>query len=227
VSTPAFLGRQLDTATRAEFFRTGTAHVDALWSEIARCFVPDFRPDRALDFGCGVGRVALPLAARCRQVLGVDIAPEMVAESRANAIAEGISNVTFEVADGLDRVEGLFDFVHSMVVLQHVPPRLGYGMFERLVSLVAPGGIGAIHVTYSNPAGWAQRARHAMYARWPALDALRRRLRPAATGPAVPMHAYDLGRLLLVLEQAGTTRCQVELTNHGLSGALIVFQRQP
>lgn len=225
VTTPAYRGRHLDAAARRDFFRTGTEHVDALWAEIERAFVPAFRPRRALDFGCGVGRVTLALASRCEAVLGVDIASGMVAEARANAAADACANVTFTTAGDAEALDGPYDLVHSMVVLQHVPPAHGYPLFARLASLVSRGGIGAIHVTTADPSSWSQKVRRRLYNRVPALDALRQRIRPGADGPVVPMHAYDLGRLSAMLSDLGCQRCQLQLTGHGLPGALIVFQR--
>lgn len=88
-SRPENLGRTLDDASLARFFQTGVDHVDALWKTIEQSFGLNagFRPQRALDFGCGVGRITLAMAARCDQVLGVDIAASMVAKGQEHAAA--------------------------------------------------------------------------------------------------------------------------------------------
>jgi 2-polyprenyl-3-methyl-5-hydroxy-6-metoxy-1,4-benzoquinol methylase len=41
-------------------------------------FGDDFAPRRVLDFGCGVGRVTLPLARRVDAVVAIDIADSML-----------------------------------------------------------------------------------------------------------------------------------------------------
>ena len=53
----------------------------------------------ALDVGTGTGRLALALATWCRRVVGIDRAPEPLAEARSRAAAAGLANVEFVVAD--------------------------------------------------------------------------------------------------------------------------------
>jgi len=48
-------------------------------------FILGFAPDRVLDAGCGTGRVAIELARRGVETVGVDLDPGMLATARANA----------------------------------------------------------------------------------------------------------------------------------------------
>src|SRR5437879_10482899 len=50
---------------------------------------------RLLDLGCGTGQLALPLAARFQEVVGMDPEPEMLAEAALQAGAAAVSNVTW------------------------------------------------------------------------------------------------------------------------------------
>lgn len=57
--------------------------------------------DRVLDVGCGTGALAR-LAARWAtpgHAVGVDLSAPMIDQARAEAAAEGLANVTFEVGD--------------------------------------------------------------------------------------------------------------------------------
>ncbi len=56
-----------------------------------------------LDLGCGVGRVAMALAPRCRSVLGLDVSAGMVFEARRRC---DLPTVRFEVTSGRD-LDGL------------------------------------------------------------------------------------------------------------------------
>jgi SAM-dependent methyltransferase len=48
-------------------------------------FIVRFEPESVLDAGCGTGRVAIELARRGIEVVGVDLDPPMIAEARAKA----------------------------------------------------------------------------------------------------------------------------------------------
>ena len=77
---------------------------------------------RALDFGCGVGRITLALARRFDEVVGIDISSTMI--KRAREIGAGVPNCRFAVGDEAELralPDEQFDFVLSLLVLQHLP----------------------------------------------------------------------------------------------------------
>src|SRR5438552_18194119 len=63
-----------------EFLATGEGDVTRLIHALQRLAEPVTR-EAALDFGCGVGRVTLPLARRFARVVGLDAAPTMVVQA--------------------------------------------------------------------------------------------------------------------------------------------------
>lgn len=71
-------------------------------------------PDRrALDIGTGTGHTAFALAPFVREVIAVDLTPEMLAEAETLRTARNIGNVRFETADAhaLPFPDGAFDIV--------------------------------------------------------------------------------------------------------------------
>ena len=70
---------------------------------------------RVLDLGCGDGTTALPEAERGAEVLGVDIAENLVAAGNARAKAAGLDNIRFQQGDASD-LQGLADDSFDLVV---------------------------------------------------------------------------------------------------------------
>src|SRR5258708_1245707 len=87
---------RLDDAAKEKFFQSGREHVGWLWSEIERGFGISFSPGRSLDYGCGVGRVLIPLAEKSRSVVGVDISQAMLEEARKNCSEHDVANAEFQ-----------------------------------------------------------------------------------------------------------------------------------
>ncbi len=94
--------------------------------------------DRALEIGCGTGRITRQLAVRCREVIGIDASPEMirVATERSAEYA----NIRYELADfdRFDAAKGSFDAVVSVATLHHLPLR---SSLARMRDWVAAGGM--------------------------------------------------------------------------------------
>jgi SAM-dependent methyltransferase len=95
----------------------------------------DAQPDRALDLGTGTGAAAVAIAQRWpgTEVVGVDIARQMVEEARRKLPPELGSRVRFDVADAarLPFPDGSVD----LVVLANMIP-----FFDELTRVVAAGG---------------------------------------------------------------------------------------
>ncbi len=77
-----------------------------------------------LDLGCGDGTTALPAAKRGANVLGVDIAENLVAAGNARATAAGLDNLRFQEGDASnlqDLADDSFDLVVSMFGAMFAP----------------------------------------------------------------------------------------------------------
>jgi SAM-dependent methyltransferase len=190
---------------------------------------PSFAPVRALDFGCGVGRLLIPLATRCPDVTGVDVSPSMLAEARRNCDAAGATEVRLlQGDDELSEVTGLFDFVHSYIVLQHIPVERGERLVRKLAAMLAPGGVGMVHVTYrSGITGFLNRLRYwarlnVPGARWVAGLARGR----ARTAPVMQMNEYSITRLLELLCDEGCREVHVRFSGHGSARGVLLFARK-
>jgi SAM-dependent methyltransferase len=70
---------------------------------------------RVLDLGCGDGTTALPIAQHGADVLGVDIAENLVAAGNRRAKAAGLANIRFEQGDACN-LKGIVDESFDLVV---------------------------------------------------------------------------------------------------------------
>lgn len=100
------------------------------------------RPMRVLDIGCGWGGLALYLNKHygC-EVLGVALAPDQIAFCKERAKAAGVEDkVKFALMDYRD-VEGEFDRISSVGLLEHVGTIHYPQFYEHTARLLAPGGV--------------------------------------------------------------------------------------
>jgi SAM-dependent methyltransferase len=153
-----FRSANMDAATREEFFATGREHVGRILSVIRRHVTSDMGAAKALDFGCGVGRLLLPLARNFREVCGVDISEDYLAETRANAAREGVSNLKLVVKlEQLAGEKGSYDLLHSCIVFNHIPLAAGRVLLEQMADLTRDGGVLAIQMLHRRHASPSRR----------------------------------------------------------------------
>jgi len=245
-----FRATALTAADYDHFFDSGRQHVQAVLATCRRHFGEAFAPASVLDFGCGVGRILIPFAETGAAVVGTDVSDSMLAEARRNCARFGIRNAELVKSDdALSAVPGPYDLVHSTIVLQHIESERGLDILNRLVSLVAPGGVAAIQVTYGRSYGECRYGRPVplppepvpppmtLYRRMRAVA--RALLRPAPrpvpaiepaaesvpSDPVMMMYHYDLSRIAFIFHAAGATGFHAEFTDHGGElGAMLYAQ---
>ena len=131
------------------FFDTGRLHMNGVLDTIKSRLDESFCPERGLDFGCGVGRLAIPMASICKSVIAADVSEFMLKEAEENCRRLGIANIEFVRSDDeLHDIAGSFDFINSHLVFQHIPRKQGMRTFRRLLEMLNNGGVGVFHFTY-------------------------------------------------------------------------------
>lgn len=230
LSSDDFKGKTLPREAAETFYKLGESDIDEAMQTIAQLNnnqIPKFRS--AVDFGCGVGRLTVPIARYAKAVRGLDVSPSMVKLAQHNIPRAAKQKVSFKTSDdSLHNLPASFDFVYSYIVLQHIPVTRGMSIMARLLSNLDTGGFAALHVTYSRNA-----PRHKKVLLWfrehvPLLHPLANVLtgKPAGT-PLMRMHLYDLNKVLRLYEVHGITNIHVSLTDHGgYKGAMLIGKKQ-
>src|SRR5262250_1712317 len=96
---------------------------------------------KVLDLGCGDGTTALPAAERGADVLGVDIARNLVEAGNRRAVEAGLTNITFVEGDAtnLEEIEDAsFDLVVSIFGAMFAPKP--FDVASEMVRVTKPGG---------------------------------------------------------------------------------------
>lgn len=96
---------------------------------------------RVLDLGCGDGTTAIPEARLGAEVLGVDIASNLVNAGNARAKEEGLSNCRFREGDATDLAEledATFDLTISIFGAMFAPKP--FDVAREMVRVTRPGG---------------------------------------------------------------------------------------
>ncbi len=147
----------------AEFYATATEMVGSLESELRRVPLVERGSWRALEIGCGPGRLMRPMSRHFVEIDGVDVSDEMIALAKQRL--GDIPNAHAHHNDGasLSRFpDETFEFVYSYAVFQHIPSReviiqylretqrvMKIGGLARLQFNGLPQGIGAAYDTWA------------------------------------------------------------------------------
>jgi SAM-dependent methyltransferase len=207
---------------------TGESHVRYILG-VAEKHFGTLRRGAALDFGCGVGRVLLPIARCFETATGVDVSPSMLHEAQRNAAMGGQENVTLvHSPERLQGITGEFDFVHSVMVFQHIPVDRGEGLIMALADRLAPGGVAALHVNLKvhRPAWRSMASGMRKYASILDIPANLLNGRPWDE-PMMQMNSYSLDRLFLRLAGKGFSRVLLERSDDGAATQTFLMFQKP
>jgi 2-polyprenyl-6-hydroxyphenyl methylase / 3-demethylubiquinone-9 3-methyltransferase len=113
------------------------------------------RGARVLDLGCGAGLLAEAMAAAGAEVVGIDLAPELIEVARLHLFESGHTvDYRLQSAEGLAAAEPAgFDLVACMEMLEHVPDPAS--VLRACAALLKPGGRLVLSTLNRTPAAFA------------------------------------------------------------------------
>jgi ubiquinone/menaquinone biosynthesis C-methylase UbiE len=187
------------------FLETGAAEISALFVRLEQLGLTP-ATDRALDFGCGVGRLSQALAGRFDKVNGVDISQSMLdLAERFNRFKVRCSYHHNPESDLRLFPDASFTFIYSNITLQHIPPTLAMGYISEFIRLIRSDGLAVFQLPshFESP---ALRLRRWLGAKTPALHRIYRNLwhngNPPPAGP-YPMYSIPEARVRSHIRASG------------------------
>jgi len=169
------------------------------------------------------------MAKLCKQVTGVDVSAAMIEEGKANALAQSVHNIEWVKSGDLATVSGKFDFVHSFIVFQHIPPSIGMVLLTRLVDLLATDGIASIQFIYHKNISRLKQIVGRVRVSVPLVHnlAILYYGKPFKY-PLMQKNAYDLNAVFDLLQKKGCGSCVVRFADtQELQAALVFFRKRP
>jgi SAM-dependent methyltransferase len=232
LTAPKFLVANLTPESEREFFESGETLIDYMFRLIEARIAPDFAPTSILEYGCGIGRLAIPLARRAARrggiVTAVDRSAAMLALARREAERRRIVNINFASDAELRAGSQTFDFITCYLVLQRLPEYQGLKLVRDLLARLAPGGIAVLSIPYHVTVAAPTRGLRWLRERVPPLNSLVNlaRGRPSSD-PFIPCHTYDLSRFVSMAQERLVRTMNVLLEPQEGLHAAVLFVEAP
>ena len=124
-----------------EFFLGGKEDIAAAMAFIESLSIQIGR-GKALDFGCGLGRLTQPLCEYFDEVYGVDIAPRMIELAKEFNRFPNKCKYYLNENDHLEVFpDNEFDLIYTDLTLQHMEPQYARRYIEEFLRILAANGV--------------------------------------------------------------------------------------
>jgi len=220
---------KLNKQSLIEFFNSGQEFIDYGLDTIRTTFQEEFSLNRALDFGCGVGRCAIPLARVCPVVVGVDISDSMLEEARRNCIEQSITNIELvKSTDDLSNVPGNFDLIFSSFTFQHIPRKRGEKILKNLMKLLSENGVAVIDILIYRDISIIHKGMGYLRTKVPLFNNIANIfLGKPFFEPLMEKNIYDLNRIEKLINESGCGNLHIRLFRNGNHlDAILFFQKR-
>ena len=214
LTSPEYRHTELSSEIIDGFYSSGRQHIASTVERLKMVTAAPLSVARALDFGCGAGRLTEAMTAFADVVTGVDISPGMLEQARRHGGGKALYADSFP--------EGPFDWINSYIVFQHIPPERGSALLELLLAKLAPGGLISLHFTfYREPHLRPQASSPKGLFGWRKPKVL-----DAAPVGAMSMYDYDITAILGALRRHGVEQVTLLHTDHGGHHGEMIFGRR-
>lgn len=141
----------------SEFLAAATSVINELEAELGRLKAEERGNWRALEIGCGSGRLMRPMSRHFLEIHGVDVAGDAIRQARENlqdlahAHPREIHGTSLE-----DFADQSFDFVYSFALFPYIPSReLVIAFLREIHRVLRPGGLARLQFNGSAGTGFS------------------------------------------------------------------------
>ena len=146
--------------TEREFFENGREEISRVMQQLKEAKIP-IHFGKALDFGCGLGRLSQALGNYFASVDGVDVSASMIEQAKAlNKMPEKVQYHLNVKTDLSAFPSDSYDFIYSSICLQHIPTNYQLSYIADFMRLLKRGGIAHFQTIHAR--GWRQFVPNAM-----------------------------------------------------------------
>jgi cyclopropane fatty-acyl-phospholipid synthase-like methyltransferase len=213
-----------------DFFRSGEEWVAHVCKKIEQVTGSAFKPTKVLDFGCGVGRVLIPLARRFESAVGLDVSDSYLRLCQENLKATGLAHVVLRKSDdNLTEIQNQkFDLIHSCHVLQHISVKRGLKIFSKILDSLHPAGIGVVHFPFSRNRSFFRKLMNHLRKYAPVTNYILNVFYGRKFfEPVMQMNTYPLEKIIQILmcNQISKVYCEFDEESSGYVSVVLYFQK--
>ncbi len=133
--------------TEDAFYGSGNQDLTMLLGVLARHGYKPKDLHTCFEFGCGLGRVTMPLSRTFKRVIACDISSSHLAVAQRRSGDLMRTNTTFVLADSGDfGIREGFDLWFSRIVLQHNPPPIMHAILDRAFGKLNKDGLAIFQI---------------------------------------------------------------------------------
>jgi SAM-dependent methyltransferase len=136
-----FRAHKLNSKNKVNFYNTAQDTKKVIKNFEQRASV-SINYNKCVELGCGVGRVTFELNKIFDDVMGLDVSPGNLKIAQNLAKELNVINADFILIKSIDDFDSVpaFDFLYSVMVLQHNPPPVQKIILNKLFSKMKSGG---------------------------------------------------------------------------------------
>jgi SAM-dependent methyltransferase len=195
----------------SDFFKSGQKEIRAVAAFLQQHKIACIDYQKALDFGCGLGRLTHALATLFNTVDGIDVSPTMI--EKANTLKADFDDNTFFFVNQNTNTPyptHTFSFIYTTIVLQHIPYPQQVQYVAEFTRILKPGGLLVFQIPTKDvrKLTWIQKIKIKLQ--------LRKRLAAIGIGSYhhMQMNVVSVSEITSVLEKGNCAILKQVYTNH-------------